>query len=337
VSTPARSRAARHREVAVPVATVWTGPDAPRPGLDDAAVADLPDTAAWMQRLDAAGAAEDRLGLHGRTLTQLLLGEPAVVLAERDGWSQVVAPDQASSADPGGYPGWVRTAHLAAPADPQREAGHGGAVRATVAVPAADCRIDETTLSLSCGTSLPVSGLDRGELEVPLADGRTGRLDLAGVRLTHDRQQVAYGADDLLATARQFLGLRYLWGGTSAWGLDCSGLVHLVLRAHGVLLPRDAFDQAVAAAVEPVPLDDVRPGDLYFFARPGARIHHVGFASGPDGQWMLHAPEGGVAAIEDAPMAPERRALLVGAGRVRKPDCQQLATYPAEDAAGTAR
>jgi hypothetical protein len=339
--------------VAVPVATVWTGPDAPRPGLDDAAVADLPNAAAWVQRLDAAGAAEDRLGLHGRTLTQLLLGERAVVLAERGGWSQVVAPDQASSADPGGYPGWVRTAHLAEPKDPHREVGGGGTVRATVAVPAADCRVDRTTLSLSCGTSLPVSGLGRGEVQVPLADGRTGRLDLAGVRLAHDRQQVAYGADDLLATARQFLGVRYLWGGTSAWGLDCSGLVHLVLRAHGVLLPRDAFDQAAAATVEPVPLDDVRPGDLYFFARPGARIHHVGFASGPrlgartvdsegagvpeGDRWMLHAPEGGVAATEDAPMAPERRALLVGAGRVRKPDCRQLATYPGEDPAGTSR
>ena len=46
----------------------------------------------------------------------------------------------------------------------------------------------------------------------------------------------------------QFLGVRYLWGGTSAWGLDCSGLVHLSWRGQGVLLPRDAHDQAAAAA-----------------------------------------------------------------------------------------
>ena len=251
----------------------------------------------------------------------------------------------------------MRTAHLADPGDRRREVD-SGTVRATVAVPAADCRVDRRTLSLSCGTSLPVSGLDRGAVEVPLAHGRTGRLDLAGVRLAHDRQQVAYGADDLLATARQFLGVRYLWGGTSAWGLDCSGLVHLVLRAHGVLLPRDAFDQAAAATVEPVPLDDVRPGDLYFFARPGARIHHVGFASGPylgdravgsearpRGCRRPPGPTGGCCTPPRAgsprsrtrPMAPERRALLVGAGRVRKPDCRQLATYPAQDPAGTSR
>jgi len=53
--------------VGAPVATVWASPDAPR-DLDAAAVADRPDQAAWLGGLSA----EDRLGLHGRTLTQLL-------------------------------------------------------------------------------------------------------------------------------------------------------------------------------------------------------------------------------------------------------------------------
>jgi cell wall-associated NlpC family hydrolase len=86
-----------------------------------------------------------------------------------------------------------------------------------------------------------------------------------------------------------------------------------------VLLPRDAHDQAASAQVEPVPLEAVRPGDLYFFARPGERIYHVGFVTRPvddDGiRWMLHAPEGGEL-IEDAPLAPHRVDTLVAAGRV---------------------
>jgi cell wall-associated NlpC family hydrolase len=119
--------------------------------------------------------------------------------------------------------------------------------------------------------------------------------------------------------AHRFLGLRYLWGGTSDAGVDCSGLVHRSWRALGVVLPRDAHDQA--AHVDPVSLDDVRPGDLYFFARPGESIYHVGFVTRPvqdDGtRWMLHAPESGTPLVEDAPLAPHRAETLVSAGRVR--------------------
>jgi cell wall-associated NlpC family hydrolase len=62
--------------------------------------------------LDAADA---RLGLHGRALTQLELGEPVEIIDEGSadgGWLQVVAPLQPSSLDPRGYPGWVRADHV---------------------------------------------------------------------------------------------------------------------------------------------------------------------------------------------------------------------------------
>jgi cell wall-associated NlpC family hydrolase len=114
----------------------------------------------------------------------------------------------------------------------------------------------------------------------------------------------------LLARARQHLGLAYLWGGMSTYGLDCSGLVHLSLRTLGLLVPRDAHDQQDAAT--PVSLDAVRPGDLLFFARDGQPAHHVGIATG-DGR-MLHAPETGAVIVEE-PLTPERRTSLSGAGR----------------------
>jgi cell wall-associated NlpC family hydrolase len=92
--------------VGVPVATMWASPDSPR-DLDAPAVADLPDDAAWLASLSP----DDRLGLHGRTLTQLLHGEPVIVGDERGGWSEVVAPWQPVPGQDG-YHGWVRTAHL---------------------------------------------------------------------------------------------------------------------------------------------------------------------------------------------------------------------------------
>lgn len=300
------------REVAVPVATLWRSPDAPR-AVDEPAVRDRPDVAAWAEAMDQ----EVRLGLHGRTDTQLLLGEPAQVLEERDGWSRVAALSQASSAHVTGYAGWVRTAHLGAPVPVWRGAW------ATVVSRSAACEVDGGRLTLSFATMLWVAALGEETATLHLPDGRLGVVSLDDLRLGHTQQQTVYGPDDVLAAASQFLGLRYLWGGTSTWGLDCSGLVHLTLRSLAVQLPRDAHDQAACADVEPVPLDEVRPGDLYFFARPGQRVYHVGFVTRPaaaDGtRWMLHAPEGGEL-IENAPLAAHRVETLVSAGRVRKPE-----------------
>jgi hypothetical protein len=296
------------REVAVPVATVWTRPDAPR-DLDAAATADRPDMASWLATLDAEGTADRRLGLHGRTLTQLLLGEPVRVLEAQDGWTRVAAPWQDSSGDERGYTGWVRAAHLGRPV------GRTTGPTARVTVPAVTAvRDDGVELTLSCGTQLwhDEDGRDGPDVQVALPDGHFARMSRGDVALGHERHQPAWG-----------LGVRYLWGGTSGWGLDCSGLVHLILRTHLTRLPRDAYDQEASPRVRPVDLDAVEPGDLYFFARPGERVYHVGFVTRPvepDGtRWMLHAPEGGAAAIEDAPLAPHRAETLVSAGRVHDP------------------
>jgi hypothetical protein len=97
------------KRVGVPVATAWVSPDSPR-DLDAAAVADRPDDGRWPSALTPAV----RLGLHGRTLTQLIEGEPVIVLDERDGWCHVVAPWQPVPGQDG-YQGWVRAAHLREP------------------------------------------------------------------------------------------------------------------------------------------------------------------------------------------------------------------------------
>ncbi|GAA1233699.1 hypothetical protein GCM10009657_06520 [Oryzihumus leptocrescens] len=115
-----------------------------------------------------------------------------------------------------------------------------------------------------------------------------------------------------LEQAGRHVGLRYLWGGMSAEGLDCSGLVHRAMRELGVVVPRDADDQHDAC--EPVPLEQVRPGDLYFFAREGRRAHHVGIVTAPGR--MLHAPENdGLGVILEQDLDADRLATLAGAGR----------------------
>ena len=294
------------REVAVGVTTVWTSPEAPR-DLDEAAVRDLPDPRAWADSMDK----DVRLGLHGRTETQLLMGEPVLVLEERGAWSRIIAPWQPSSGDERGYPGWVLGEHLASPV-PRAPGAYAMVVAAS-----ADARVGDTTVELSFATRLQVGELSDQTATLLLPGDRHATMGLDGLRLDGTGEAPVFQPDQVLVAARQFLGLPYLWGGTSAWGMDCSGIVHLVFRSLGVQVPRDAHDQA--AAMQDVPLDDVRPGDLYFFAPPGEEITHVGFASRPvaaDGtRWMLHAPETGQV-VEESPFAPHRSANLLSAGRV---------------------
>ena len=287
--------------IAVPVATVWTEPDAPRE-RDALATADRPDVAAWTSSMDAAS----RLELHGRTVTQALLGEPVTPLEERAGWIRVVLPWQPSGKDPDGYPGWVRAAHVGAAAKPSERA-------AVVATPAADCRTSDGTIALSYGTRLGVLEADAERTTVALPDGRDGSLPTAHVRIPNADPAGGWAAS-LLASARQFLGLRYLWGGACGWGLDCSGFVHLVHRVHGRQVPRDARDQQPAA--RSVDLDSARPGDLYFFARPGEPPYHVGFvteAQTPGRPAMLHAPEH-TELIEEITLSTRRLETQTGAG-----------------------
>lgn len=292
-------------EVAVPVATMWTGPDAPR-DVDAPAVRDLPDPAWWTASMDAGV----RQGLYGRALTQLLLGEPARVVEDAGDWVRVLAPYQRSTRHPDGYPGWVRRAHLAAAVH------RTGGPSAYVATPVARLRLDDgSEMGASFGSVLWVDAVGEDSVTVRLPGGRTGRLARGDVRLSDKAQPPDPDVEALLGGASQFLGLRYLWGGLSGWGLDCSGLVHLAYRVRGVLLPRDARDQQ--EVVEPVPLAQVRRGDLYFFARPGRHVYHVGFATAPpqgEVRMMLHAPETGEL-VEDAPMAAYRLEHLVSAGR----------------------
>ncbi len=73
--------------------------------------------------------------------------------------------------------------------------------------------------------------------------------------------------------------MQYLWGGCSAWGIDCSGFAQLMHRLSGVTLPRDADMQYEAGRPVDYPY---QPGDLLFFGESGDRrkITHVAISLG---------------------------------------------------------
>jgi len=85
---------------------------------------------------------------------------------------------------------------------------------------------------------------------------------------------------DPMATAKRFLGRRYLWGGTSPYGFDCSGLTWYAYRAAGIMIPRDADAQFAAGKPASPPYE---PGDLLFYGV--SHVHHVGMYVG-DGRMI---------------------------------------------------
>ncbi|MBX6354312.1 MAG: C40 family peptidase [Micromonosporaceae bacterium] len=314
-----RLDAGQRAAVRVAVATLWAGPDAVRP-VDAPALGCRPDIRAWVAGMDP----DQRVGRG--VLSQLLLGERVQVDQVDGGWARVVALEQpAGKLDPRGYPGWLPAAQLAPVSDvedsaPAAEAGEAATRRWVVDATATALRDapagDVVLPGVVLGTRLPAAGPPYrgwvpvrvpGEPEPRWALARDVRPDLAWTP----------SAEQVLGVAARLLDVAYVWGGVSAYGIDCSGLVHLAWRRFGVRLPRDADDQAEATT--PIALGEERPGDLYFFARPGRKIHHIGFvAAAPDGQGrrrMLHACYTRRQVV-DEPVRGERAATLVGAHRV---------------------
>ncbi|WP_187443501.1 C40 family peptidase [Rossellomorea aquimaris] len=270
--------------IAVPVSTVWTSKDSAR-DLDSSAVSNPVQINEWLESLTH----ESRLALcdENRIQSQALFGQEVLVMEEEDGWSHVIIPDQATSKDNQGYPGWVPSVQLSHREFPQTD------TYAIITSKFADLinEDDEVELELSFQTTLPVVKEHDHVIEVmtPLGTRFLKQKDVI-ISTTKVNDQKGSG-HDIVTSGEAFLALPYLWGGMTSYGFDCSGFSYTMCKANGYLIPRDANDQAKAG--KEVALNQLEPGDLLFFAYEEGKgsIHHVGIYHG-DGQ-MIHSPNTG--------------------------------------------
>jgi gamma-D-glutamyl-L-lysine dipeptidyl-peptidase len=267
----------------VSVATLWKAPNLYRT-IDRPSVTNPVDPVGWSRNLATT---ESRVWLDSHVQTQALYGQAVTVLAVQGGWARVAVRDEPDPQDPHGYPGWLPLRQLAPAFD---DGGPAVVVRTRTAT----LRVAGRTLSLSYGTRLPV-----------LADGRVRTPDGVGTIAGAGRPLAPSNAS-IIGQARRFLGVHYLWGGLSAWGFDCSGLVWDVYRAHGMTIPRDADPQFHHGT--PVARTALRPGDLLFF---GSRNYadHVTIYIGGDRQ--IEAPD----SAHRVRISPVRWASYIGARR----------------------
>lgn len=272
------------RWVRVSAATLWVRPGETR-SLDAPACAYPADVRAWLAGMTTV----QKRWLVGRLETQALYGAKVYLLGGSGAWSRVAVAGQPTPRNALGYPGWLPTRQLTAQAPAAGK--HTAVVRRPSAWLHDSAALDGRVLELSYGTRLPVVSVTADAVKVARPGGGSGWLRRAAVAVHDDGAAwPALSGARLVAEARRFLGLPYLWAGTSGFCYDCSGFTHSVYRALGTTIPRDAADQMTVGR-RVAARSALRPGDLVFFRNAAGSVHHVGMYVG-DGR-MIHAPSTG--------------------------------------------
>ncbi|MBO4815204.1 MAG: C40 family peptidase [Muribaculaceae bacterium] len=203
--------------------------------------------------------------------TQAVMGTPVKVLEQDGDWYRVQTPDR--------YISYVPESSLQFMNEPTLNTWKK-AQRCIVTV--YDSRLvaapgsDETVTDLVLGCILEYKGTSGKWVQLATPDGRTGYAPVDDVQALPEWAKQNFNVALIEKTARRMLGSGYLWGGTSTKVTDCSGLMKVCYFANGIILQRDASQQALTG----LRFNDwhqAQTGDLLFFGNAKTkRVTHVG-------------------------------------------------------------
>ena len=222
--------------------------------------------------------------------TQGLLGMP-VKLLQNKGWYEIQTPDD--------YTGWTHRKVITPVTEQQlKEWNEAEKVIVTAYAGTAYEAPDYASQPVSdivAGNRLKWLDTVDGYYKVAYPDNRVAFIpQQLAMRESEWRNTISQHPDSIIKTAYSLMGVPYLWAGTSTKGVDCSGFVRTVLFMHDIIIPRDAWQQAlIGERIEIAPdCSNLTPGDLVFFGSRGIdgakdKVSHVSFYVGD--QRFIHS------------------------------------------------
>ena len=207
-------------------------------------------------------------------VSQAIMGTPVKVLECDGGMSRVQTPDgyiayvtdsslQFLSAD--GFAAWKKARRVVVTAN------------LSMAYEKPEENIDAAVSDLLLGNILEYKGETAGFVQVSLPDGRTGYVKETDVKEFSEWAKQNFDMPTIERSARRMMGTPYLWGGMSAKMADCSGFVRTAYFSNGIILQRDASQQALTGKkIDPKKWrTEAEPGDLIFIGTKSGKVTHV--------------------------------------------------------------
>ena len=242
-------------------------------------------------------------------VTQAIFNQPVEILEEKEDWLKVKVVD--------GYTGWVKSKFVSTDtlSVDINKYKYKVVISAKTKTILSQAKGGITIKEVVMGTELYSNNKMDGSYEVALPGRITGWVSEEGtIELEPDMKIPETQAEDFIDTAKKFKGTKYMWGGVSANGLDCSGLTYRCARINGVNLPRDSKDQFKVG--KKVQKSGIQPGDLLFFSTNEdlKDISHVGIYLGNNE--FIHASKGKGYVLISSLESSYYQNRLVGARRI---------------------